>query len=152
MTKKPKVITEFNYTLKAPVKVAKGGEEELVFILKLKCPTAKHRAHLIRLKQGFLKAAVSAQRSNAMQVESNAPQEDEGHSEITGDAIMALLYISDVDLVGLEDEFRSLLLAGVCEVLEGVNLNSHTAEQISLNDFEGLMGEYLANFIILSST
>lgn len=151
MTKKTKVLSEFKYTLQSPVKVARAGEEELIFNLTLKSPTAKHRSHLIRLKQGFLKAAVSAQRNNVIGNAENKTVEPEDQ-EITGDAIMALLYISDIDLAALEEEFRTLLLAGICEVLEGVNLNPYTAEQLSLQDFEGIMGAYMANFIISSST
>lgn len=151
MTKKKKSISEFTHTLTSPIKVARKAEEELVFTLRLKSPTARHRAHLIRLKQGFLRAAVSAQRNQSLVNDAPKAAEPED-AEITGEAIMALLYISDVDLAGLEDEFRLLLLAGVCETEDGVVVNPHTIEQLSLHDFEAMMGAYLANFIISSST
>ncbi len=146
--------TEFEYKLSTPVKVAKKGDEELVFKIKLKAPTAKHRAHMIRLKQGFLKAVISAQNSATIK---NARADadtmaEAAEAKIDGAAIIGLLYISDIDVAALEEEFRNLLLAGICEVDEGINLNAHMLDScVSLEDFESIMGEYLANFIVSSS-
>lgn len=143
-------INEFEFLLESPIKIARAGDEDLVFRVIVKAPTARNRAHLIRLKQGFLKAAVEASKNSAV---SGAKEEakDGASDEISAEAIMALLYISDIDLPKLEDEFRALLLSGGLSVVEGVPTNAHMVDQISHNDFEKMMGQYFVNFIVSSS-
>lgn len=143
-------INEFEFLLESPIKIARAGDEDLVFRVIVKAPTARNRAHLIRLKQGFLKAAVSASKLESNQQQKEAAKDDQA-AEISADAIMALLYISDIDLPKLEEEFRLLLLTGGLQVVEGIPTNSHMLDQISHNDFENMMGQYFVNFIISSS-
>ena len=145
MKKQPK--TEFEYKLSSPVKVAKAGQEELCFILTLRAPTAKHRSHLIRIKQGLLKAIVCLQKN----ADPNRPEHPDDNKIPSGADLIAILYISDVDLAGLEDEFRALMLAGITSLGDGIALNVHHMDQMSLEDFEGVFGEYLVNFIMSSS-
>lgn len=146
-------VTEHIFKLDEPIKVANKGQEDLVYEIVLKAPCGKHRNHLIRLKQGFFKAAVEANKSRP-DAGAEAVVEEAAEPSIveTAKTVMALLYMSNVDLVALEDEFKTLILNDLGVVSDGVRLNSHMIDQMSLSDFERLMGEYLAVFILSSST
>ena len=146
-------VTEHIFKLDEPIKVASKGDEILVYEIKLKAPCGKHRNHLIRLKQGFFKAAMEANKSRPeAEIDAVVADETETSIEETAKTIMALFYMSNVDLVALEDEFKTLLVNDIGEVSDGIRLNAHMIDQMSLSDFERLMSEYLAVFILSSST
>jgi hypothetical protein len=149
-------VTEFTFKLTDPIKYAQAGDEVFSYELKLLAPTSRHRASLIRLKQGYFRSILSMQKNTQDRpavVAENATTEPVVDMEIDGPTIMSLFYMSDIDLVALENEFKALLLsAGICEVAPGVKLQDKLLDAIKFEDFEKLMGEYLAVFIVSSST
>jgi hypothetical protein len=142
-------VTEMNYKLSEAVPYASKGEQVFSFNIKLKAPSGKHRAHLIRLKQGFFRAVLFAQKSNTNR-QAAEPMDDAAVEAIDGKMLMQMFYMSDIDLVALQDEFRGLLAANIGEIADGVPLTQFMIEQINQDDFEGLMGEYMAVFIVSS--
>ena len=67
--------------------------------------------------------------------------------EITGHQVMQLLYGWSDDLRPVQHEVRQMFKSGVAMV-EGVEkLTSPLQDKLSVDDFDGLMGAYIANFI-----
>lgn len=148
---KAQPITEMNYKLSSAVPYASHGEQVFSFNIKLKAPLGRHRAHLIRLKQGFMRSVLAAQKNAPERAENIAENNVEAEPYvISGADIIKLFYGSDIDLVKLQDEFRLLLAANIGEIAEGIPLNAYMIDQISQEDFEGIMGDYMAAFIVSS--
>ncbi|MCA6484100.1 MAG: hypothetical protein IM547_01705 [Chitinophagaceae bacterium] len=140
-------MNSFNFRLKKPVEIAKKGDVELVFELEIRAPTAQNRAQLIRLKQGYFKAIISYEEPNRQDVAHKTVEAPENPLDLmTGELIMAALYLSDVDLPALEEEFKKLLSARGA-FADGVPLTSFHLDQLDFDDFEALMGEYIKVFI-----
>ena len=155
MSKSKLPVTEFNFKLKSAIPFANKGEQEFSFELRVKAPSGKHRANLIRLKQGFFRSVLEIQSGAKPNPDaSNSPPDTEAPDfKWTSEGIMQILYMSSIDVVALESEFKNLLCADIAEVSPGISLTSFMVDNsMSHADFEELMGEYIAVFILSSST
>lgn len=141
--------SEFEYVLQEPIKYAAKGEENLGFKLTLKAPTAKHREYLIKLKQQFFKALAGLRNNNQNAAE--AASDQAGPEELEGKQILMMLYMSGIDMVDFQNTFRALLLQGLVKIDE-VQLNSHLIDQVGQDEFENIIGEYIASFLLSSWT
>ncbi len=139
---------QFNFVLTSPIKYASKGEEVLGFIITGKAPTAKCRNQLIVLKQLILQAFNSLQKKNDVKQEA---QEQGDSSDIKGSDLIMMLYMSDIDVVKLMNTVRDLFVVGqLLTIDELVVLPAHLVDQIGMEDFENLAGEYLASFLLPS--
>ena len=77
--------------------------------------------------------------------------EGTGSDEISGTEIMTIIMMSNVDLVKYQDTFRELLLNGVAFVSDTQKMTQHIYDNMSIEDSEKLMGEYISNFLLLFS-
>lgn len=152
MSKLP--VTEFTFKLTSPISFAHKGEQEFSFELKLKAPKGKHRANLIRLKQGFFRSILEQSKANSPTQAAAPPIDpDAPEFEWTSKIIMNAIYMSSIDIVALEAEFKSLLCADLAEVHPGIALTSFMVDNdLAHEDFEELMGEYIAVFIASALT
>jgi hypothetical protein len=139
-------MENLKFILTEPLTVARKGEQEIVYELSLKGPTAKHRAYLIRLKKLFYNAITTVKSSNGGSAEvSDAGNSDEG---LTGSQVMSLMYLSEANVLEFHDLMRELLLSpGTVVCGDGVSLTSHLYDSINLDDLENLLGEYFAGFL-----
>lgn len=139
------------FTLSAPIKVSVGGDFTEVDTLNLNAPPAKEKTLPIRLRSGFMKAAMGMAELKKKQSSSDDDDdEDLGEAkkddELTGPDIEALIFAADIDPEKYMTDFRKLMIAeGVCTVAGQKFIIGHW-EQVTAEDAMKLMGEYLAHF------
>lgn len=139
--------TEFEFILDTPISHHKSGDTEDCSTLILRAPSYKNRKVTIRLKQGFMRALKSLEGSDNSQAKKNK-QDDV--NPFTAEAIIAALFMSDVDLNDILDDFETLLIHGCCFIPPETQLAKHHYSQISPDDVTRLLGEYIENFLIPS--
>ena len=135
-----------DFILKTPLKYALKGDEALGYKISGKAPNAKVRNQLIVIKQTFFQALAN--------IRKNSPAQEEQTSEegvMTGDQVMMLLYVSGIDMVAFQNTVRDLFTHGqLLKIDNEVVLGAHLLDQLELDEFERLTGEYLANFLLPS--
>ena len=133
----------FEYTLSDPVKFHKGGSTEETTLLVFQAPSAKNRRKVSRLKQGFMQA-VSSIKAEGTDAKKEGKAED-----IKPQEILSVLQMSDIDYESYVETFFSLVTDGICKV-DGseVSLTGQMLDEVSCDDLDKIMGEYLVNFII----
>lgn len=138
--------TELKVTLSEPLKVARRGEQELMFDITLNAPTAKARTYIIRLKQLFLKAMTSMPKGQ----EETKADAAEAESTITGQQVIALMYLSDANVTQFHELMRELIIMPGVAAVDDVKMTGHLYDQMDLDDTEKLIGEYFASFLVPS--
>lgn len=132
----------FDFNLSGPINYHAEGTSEEGHSLTLAAPSVKARKKSAKLKQGVMRA-VSSLQGNA-----DTQSDKKGKEDIKGEEILALIQMSDIDYGEYIDTFIDLLCKGVCKIEDKVEITSNIAEDISFEDMEKLMGEYLVNFIL----
>lgn len=144
--------SQFDFELTTPLKYHKDGDSAEARILVLKAPAKKHRKQSIRIKQGFFQAMQYHQANNSSSekaVEEAKKKIEAGDETITGQEIMMMLYMSDVDIERFDEAFDKLLLSpGICMVDDAVQLTGPILDELSEEDTDRLLGEYLENFFV----
>jgi hypothetical protein len=138
---------EFEFTLDIPISHHKQGDTEDCSMLILRAPSYKNRKASIKLKQGFMRALKSLEGSGGNQTSKNK-QSDE--NPFTSESIIAALFMSNVDLNDILDDFEQLLLHGCCFIPPEIQFTNFHYRQISPDDITRLLGEYIENFMIPS--
>jgi len=122
----------------------KGSSEAASFI-KILAPSAKNLVHCADLKQAFYRATKDAQ-SDA------EASGSESKEKITGSDIIGLMYGSEhVEMSKVFLHAKELLTSGVCLVDGEAKLTKPLFDEMSQDDLEVLLGEYLVNFILRSA-
>lgn len=143
--------SHFNFRLEQPIKYHKSGEVVETFELVLRAPSKKTRKPAIKLKKGFFSALNYHQQNSDVTEEQKAAakkslKEDDNMS---GQEVMMMLYMSDVDMEKIDDAFTSLLLSpGICKIDDEIDLTDAILDTMSDEDLDRLLGDYLANFFI----
>lgn len=150
-----KLSKEFVYKLDDSIIVGSGGEGLHVNEVTLKAPTQLQMKERIILKQAVM-SAIQAQSDKGTadekeQAKAATDKIKDDDAGITGSQIMAFLFAfkSPEELNKVFDAFNTILCDG------GARISNKPAEefnisQISAGDIEGMLGEYIANFILLS--
>jgi len=143
-------MEEITYELKSPFEYAFKGEMRDAGFVTLRAPTVENIGYVSRLKQGFMKA-VTAQKQvvDAKDTESN----DSGSiDDLTGEMIMAMLSMSDIDYAGYMNTAKATFLDSGIALLDGEEpLKKTLMSKMSVQDLEGMTGEYLKVFILTSA-
>lgn len=140
-------MSEHIYELKSSFKYAKGGEQEDANFISLTAPTFKQIDKVTPIKQAFMSAITGIQDSAL------ASSEVEGdNTEITGEQCIQLMYHWSGDLTSVFLHAEQLFKSGVALVDGETKLTTPLMEKMQVVDFEGLVGEYIANFIAPSLT
>lgn len=140
-----KVKDSFDFALSKPINYQSGGEHKDCQLLVLTSPTNKQHALRVKLKQAFQRAVMGLQKGGAFDHVKDDPKEkDEG---VTGEGVIALLYASDIDMVAAHDDFKRLLISGVCKAEGEEPFTAFLYDQMSGEDTDKLFGEYMAVFI-----
>lgn len=137
--------SEFTFTLSKPIKIAVKGQLEEVNELLLFAPSNKQRREACKLEQGFFRALKSMADDKGDVAEA---AKDDGKT-ITGDEVLSIIMMSDVDFDEYQEIFKKLLLSGICKVFDETFVPS-MYDLMNHNDTSRLMGEYLANFLLAS--
>lgn len=139
------IPNEIRFDLKRSVLTyAAGGEEATASFVMLSAPTSRHSKECAFLKQAFFRALPK----------SDGQDEPEGTQEKpNGTQIMTIIAMSmDVDLAQVFDVAGRLFTqGGVAQVDGDHKLTKHLLEKLHQDDFEAMVGEYMANFTLASA-
>lgn len=141
-----KLRQEFEYQLNQPLEYHSGGAVVEAKTLLCVAPSMNQLNQTAKLKQGFFKALKNAQQSRNQAQETQAPAD----VDLNADMVMGILYMGDIDLVDYFNDFKSLLINGVCKIDGLVDLSAHNLNKMAISDLEQLLGQYIANFLIPS--
>ncbi len=122
---------------------AKDGDEVQAEFITLFAPSSKQLKHTTFLKQSFFRAL------NSLQGDSKAEESTEQPEMKAGD-LMAMLYMSDVDMNVVLLTAIELFKSGVALVDGEQRLTSPILDTMSQNDLELMTGTYLVNFTLAS--
>jgi hypothetical protein len=136
-------MDEVNYELKHPFQYAHKGDTQDAGFITIKAPTFKEMDKVTPIKQAFT-AAIS-EITDDIQPDGN--QASSGDSElITGAQAMQLMHRWSGDMVKINLHAQQLF-KGSAMVDGETPMTMPMIDKMSMVDFEGLMGEYIANFI-----
>ncbi len=139
-------MTEFTFELTNPVDYQGGGQNLTGKTLTLRAPSYKNRRHCQKLKQLFFKA-IKPMMEDAKNAAKDKQKGEQGNP--TGEDILNIFLISDVDMEEVMDVFERLLLDGICQI-DNFPIPKKMFDQMSLDDMEKLFGEYMSHFLSMS--
>ncbi len=119
-------------------------------------PNYPQMAHVIPLKQSVhmaLKEVASGTDDKDLEEAREKAESKDAEpvdSKIDGESIMILMYQSTVDMTKVFKNASNLFLAGAAKIDGETAIKSGSINKISMRDFEGMVGEYLSNFIVAS--
>lgn len=131
----------FDYSLK--------GQTESATFIRLVAPSAKQLKHCTELKQAFYRAMSGIQEKGSDRKEQPEPTD----GKLEGKDIIRMLYISEkVEMSSILVSAIELFASGVAVVdgEEKAKLTKPLIQEMSADDLENMLGEYLANFILRS--
>jgi len=124
----------------------KGKTEDGSFIL-LKAPTTKNMSECSLLKKLFMQSAMSAQKENS-NVEKESPGEE---AETTASDVMQMIFaFGDAKNITSAMIAAKKLFKDVGQIEGEIDLTFPLIDQISIDDFENMLGEYFVNFTAAS--
>lgn len=140
------IKNSFDFELEEILEYAKGGEMEEAQMITLFAPTSRVMDHCANLKQAFFRAMPEAKPDQAL-------PDDISDVEIDGDQIMLLITASrDVSLASTLATARELFTSKDIAMVDGeVKLTKPMLEQLSNDELERMLGQYLSNFILASA-
>jgi len=138
--------TEIIFNLSTPIEYHAKGNLEQSYELVLKAPSNRVGRQCNQLKQGFMRALKSlADGSGEVKTETDA-----NGKEIKADEIIQVLQMSSIDYADYVDTFKSLITNKMAEVVDGVFLTIPMFENLSIDDTDKMLGEYLESFLLTS--
>lgn len=141
-------MTEITYTLKESFEYALNGNNEKATFITLTAPNFKQIDKVTPIKQAFTRVAVKSAKEAVRESTPRPSKEGEvEESKITGSEIIAMMYASDVEMKSILLYAEQLFKSGVALVDGETNLTTPLMEKMTLDDFEGLLGDYMSNFI-----
>jgi len=140
-----KEVTEITYELKSPFEYAFKGDNRDAAFITLTAPTMKQHSQAADLKQSIIRIVREAVKDSGDD-ESEDSKEDE---QITSSMIIATIYGSAcVEANVVWAQARALLKENVALVDGEQKLTTPLMEKMSPDDFENMVGEYIANFTL----
>jgi hypothetical protein len=136
--------SEVRYELKTPFGYAYKGDTEQASFITLQAPTYKSLAHVSPIKQAFT-AAIAEVSEGVEQSDAEANADDS--SDITGAAVLQLMYRWSGDMYKIHLYAAELFKSGAALIDGETALKAASLDKMSSDDFEGLVGDYIANFI-----
>lgn len=148
-TKQNERKTEHDFFLRAPLSYSSGADQRDATFIKLFAPSSKVSRECSALKQAFLRAVPK----NVDKSEAAAAAASSGSTDdLNGSDVIEVLAMSTaVDLPDVLEVGKRLLLAPNIAKVEGeVKLTSALMDRLDQEDFENMLGEYMANFTLAS--
>lgn len=142
-------MSEVIYELKQPFKYAVKEDMQEASFVTLIAPTYKQMSDMIPIKQAFT-AAITEISDGSTKNEAATRDEGEDHSEITGGDVMPIMLSWSGDMVKVMLHSAELFKAGAALVDGESRLTAPLLDKMALEDVEGLVGAYIANFIAQS--
>ena len=139
-------MSEHIYELKHPFKYANKGEQVDASFITVFAPTFKQIDKVAPIKQAFT-IAIDELNSDDVKIEEDKKEEDSG---ITPTMVLQLLYRANADVTKVFLHARELFKSGAALIDGESSLTIPLMDKMSLDDFEGVLGVYIANFIVPS--
>lgn len=125
----------------------KGMPVEAAEFIALFPPTSKHMDHIAYLKQCFYRSIPTD--TNGSEEIGSKKDEDK---EIDGSSLLQLMMMSDkVEIKNVFLTAKELFCSGIAMVDGQEKLTKTLLDLVDLDDFEKMVGDYLANFILASA-
>lgn len=141
-------MEEIRYELKNPFTYHYKGEEKEAQFITLNAPTMKHMKHREPLKQAFYQAVLDLQNNTT----DDKPQTKSDETMKGEDILMLLRASQKVNTFQLGLHFVQLLISKGIALIDGSEpVTQKVVDDLDPEDFDNLMGDYLANFIAASS-
>lgn len=145
-------MNELTYTLKDPFEYAFKGDLRQAEFVTVKAPTVDNISYVGKLKQGFMRA-VTGQKNDAPAETPIETDKDGGNlDDLSGDMIMSMLSMSDVDYAGYLTTARAVFTDTGLALVDGEEpIKKTLMSKMSMRDLESMTGEYLKVFIVASA-
>lgn len=136
-------MSEYIYELRTPFGYSHKGEMTDASFISLQPPTFRQLEHLTPIKQAFTSAI-----SEVTKDIDTGQQNDDGESgDIKGADVLQLMYRWSGDMTKVFLHAEQLFKSGAALVDGESKLTTPLMEKMNPSDFEGLVGDYIANFI-----
>lgn len=137
-------MSEHIYELKNPFEYAHKGDTQEASFITLFAPTFKQVSRMAPIKQAFTSAIEEVTKT----VDTSQESADSADGEaVTGAQVMQLMYRWSGDMTAVFLHAQELFKSGAALVDGETKLTTPLMEKMQMVDFEGLVGEYIANFI-----
>ena len=143
-------MSQETYELQDPFEYAHKGDVIKATFIEIVAPGFDQMQDFVIIKQALLAAVTEIQEQPDAEADKAEEKVEDDSNPLTGATIMQLLYMGKGELPPVMKAAKRLLTDGVASV-EGVEkLTVPLLKKMSMRDFEGLVGAYLANFILPS--
>ena len=147
---------EVIYNLQRGFDYALKGETQTASFLTLLPPTMKTHTLAAALKQSVMKMFkhVALEQQNVPQIEVaekdiGSKDTDSEGGELDSSTVLTVMFSNDhVDVNVIFEQAKSLFRQGAILVDGEIKLNQVLIEKMSIDDFQNLTGEYIANFTV----
>lgn len=141
-----KETNEVTFDLTSKFEYAFKGEQREAGFIALSPPTMKQHHQAAALKQSIIRIVSEAVKGADDQEEE---KEEEEEKEITSKMVVATIYGSScVEANTVWGQARELLKGGVALIDGEQKLTTPLMDKMSPEDFENMVGEYIANFTL----
>lgn len=144
-------MTDVIYTLKHPFQYTSGGDVVDASFITITAPNYKQLQHAVPIKQAFAVAISEISVSDADREKAAAESKEDGE-QIKPEQAMQLIYASSRDANKTLLYAAELFKSGAALIDGETKITAPLLEKMSGEDFEGLVGAYLVNFIVPSLT
>jgi len=137
--------TETQFDITKPFEYAFKGEQRRAEFVTLLPPTMKQHSQAAALKQSIIRIVTGALRGT----DDGSSDDKDVDEPITSKMVIATIYGSDcVDVNVVWEQARLLLKEGVALIDGEQKLTVPLMEKMDPDDFENMVGEYIANFTL----
>lgn len=148
--KKDDLKKEVVVTLDQPIMYDYKGEREEATFVTLFPPTSKNLQECAVIKQMFYQAANDFSDGSSNDSDSDSDSADSDSGDLSGDDLMQMFYASKIDINKLFLNCKELFKSGVAKLDGQQKLTAPLLDQIEIDDFEKIVGDYLVNFTLSS--
>ena len=130
------------YELKKSFQYSHKGDTEKAQFIEVKEPTYKQIQYVSKIKQQLMNALHGL----SSDAETSSSEQSSGDTTLTGAQAMQILYSSKETIAPVFTCMAEILRA--CAVIDGSEgFTAVYVDRLSAADFEGITGDYIANFI-----
>lgn len=149
---------EVHFKLTTPFEYAFKGEKRVADFISLTAPNMRQHHLAAPLAQSVMKMFSTAYTGEDREAitqaiedkkENEVIEEKESEETVDAETILTLMYSSKtVDINVIFEQAKTLFKFGIALIDGESKLNDHLIHEMAVKDFENLVGEYIANFII----
>jgi hypothetical protein len=144
-------MKEIDFVLNDPVEYHNKGQSELLNKVVMTAPTAAMVKYTAPLKQIFMECftdQITALKDLPVsEIEKAREEAKKDNNDFDSNGVSMVLSRTK-EPEKLHQAFKELCCAGVIKTPNGEKIALHTLDKFLLDDYERLLGEYLANFIL----